>query len=32
MSRDQLQAAQKSAEFRKEWGVSEVTDAIDPHF
>jgi heme-degrading monooxygenase HmoA len=31
-SRDQLQAAHKSPEFRKEWGhFDQVTDAIDPH-
>jgi heme-degrading monooxygenase HmoA len=31
-SRNQLQAAHKSPEFRKEWGhFDQVTDAIDPH-
>ena len=31
-SRDLLQAAHKSPEFRKEWGhFDQLTDAIDPH-
>jgi heme-degrading monooxygenase HmoA len=31
-SRDLLQAAHRSPEFRKEWGhFDHVTDAIDPH-
>jgi heme-degrading monooxygenase HmoA len=31
-SRDLLQAAHKSPEFRKEWGrFDQVTDDIDPH-
>jgi heme-degrading monooxygenase HmoA len=31
-SRNQLQAAHKSPEFRKEWDhFDQVTDAIDPH-
>ena len=31
-SRDLLQSAHKSPEFRKEWGhFDQLTDAIDPH-
>jgi hypothetical protein len=31
-SREQLQAAHKSPEFRKEWGhFDRVSDDIDPH-